>query len=776
VSKGTKTHESVAFGGGRIRKSGSTYAVDYHITDHLGSVRAIVNASGTVVEQNDYYPFGARQYNPFTARCLFPSPLTIGIVALFSYLCTVNDTDNAPAKLFLEHGSHCLVILNLPFYPRMNRATIVFILTIILGSILIHGCGTQRKLNRLQDEQMRAQLALSDQYETDLPEFHVDNASRDTFEVVDFDGRKTLIMNAIRDESGEMVATDVIQAAVVTARFRNVAERHGKVDIRFQVIVPPEMQDSKWQLRFYPDMYVLEDSTRLDPIIITGNEYRARQLRGYERYTRFLSTIVTDTTRFIDMRNLEIFIKRNIPELYALKTDSTFISDDRYASIYGVSARQAIDHYTNRVLVRRNDRRKARREQMYARYVKAPIITEGIRLDTVLTDSDGAFVYEYVQTINTRPKLSKVDVVLSGHIFEEDRQLYTIPRSEPLSFYISSLSAFVDPTERYMTKIIERRVEANTACWIAFETGKSDVNPAFGNNPVEIGRIKDNLGELLENKEFDLDSITVTASCSPEGTWKMNTRLSQRRAESVSGYFEKFIRHYRDSLKREEGLFYNLGEPDEDVKKNQRPTRIRFISRSNSENWPMLVTLVASDTQLTEGQKQEFSRIMEIPDPDIRELSLSKEPYYKYLRESLYPYLRTVKFDFYLHRKGMVKDTVHTTVLDETYMRGIQAIRDRDYETAVTVLRPYNDYNAAVAFTAMDYNASAMAILETLKPTDRVEYLLAVLYSRRGDDQQAVQHYLNSVALNHSYVYRGNLDPEISVLIKKYGLNSDEEE
>ena len=66
ASNGTKTLESVAFGGGRIRKSGSTYAVDYHITDHLGCVRAIVNASGTVVEQNDYYPFGMRHPNGLT--------------------------------------------------------------------------------------------------------------------------------------------------------------------------------------------------------------------------------------------------------------------------------------------------------------------------------------------------------------------------------------------------------------------------------------------------------------------------------------------------------------------------------------------------------------------------------------------------------------------------------------------------------------------------------------------------------------------------------------
>ncbi|MBQ7640465.1 MAG: RHS repeat-associated core domain-containing protein, partial [Bacteroidales bacterium] len=63
----SKAVESVAFGGGRIRKTGTnSYAIDYYITDHLGSVRTIVNASGSVVEQNDYYPFGTRHANGLT--------------------------------------------------------------------------------------------------------------------------------------------------------------------------------------------------------------------------------------------------------------------------------------------------------------------------------------------------------------------------------------------------------------------------------------------------------------------------------------------------------------------------------------------------------------------------------------------------------------------------------------------------------------------------------------------------------------------------------------
>ena len=53
--------ESMAFSEGRIvvNSSGSK-EVHYHITDHLGSVRSVVKADGTVIATNDYYPYGKR--------------------------------------------------------------------------------------------------------------------------------------------------------------------------------------------------------------------------------------------------------------------------------------------------------------------------------------------------------------------------------------------------------------------------------------------------------------------------------------------------------------------------------------------------------------------------------------------------------------------------------------------------------------------------------------------------------------------------------------------
>ena len=610
-----------------------------------------------------------------------------------------------------------------------------------------------------------------------------DIARPDTLVVHDDDGREMIIMKAIKDENGEMVATDVINAAVVEARFRNVAERHGKVDIEFQIRVPKEMQDEQWQLRFYPRMHIMEDTLKLDQVIITGTKYRKAQLKGYQQYEKYLASIITDTTRFINMRLLELFIQRNIPDLYAFKADSTDVADEHFnaildtkvagsfASEFGVTGRDAIEHYTNTISKRLNARRWEQREKMYRKYVKAPIVHEGLRLDTVITAANGDFIYNYVQTIATRPKLRKVDVVLSGDIFEQDKRLYEIPETEPLTYYISSLSAFVDGTPRYKKQITSRRVQANTACYIDFEQGSAEIDEDMSNNHFEIGRIKQNLASLIENKVFDLDSIIVTASCSPEGSVPFNTKLSQRRSESVSRYFEEYIRAYRDSLREENMVHvYFDGMAEEDIP-GQTGNDVVFISRNNPENWRMLDVLIAQSDSLTANQKREYIDICEIRDLDAREEMLSRKPYYRFLREVLYPRLRTVKFDFHLHRKGMVKDTIQTTVLDEEYMAGVQAIRDRDYETAIQILRPYKDYNAAVAFCAMDYNASALAILETLPETDQVHYMLAVIYSRQGRDRDAVEHYLKACKLTPSYWHRGNLDPEIAALIKRYNLN-----
>lgn len=640
------------------------------------------------------------------------------------------------------------------------------------AALMALSCGGPNKVTELERRHIGARLVLPE--EGVVPELEYRQPSRDTIIVKDESGRDVILMKAVPDErTGEMVATDVIRAATVTARFRNVAERAGRVDLRFQIIVPAELQDSRWQLRFFPDMFVLEDSIRLDPVVITGRDYRRAQLKGYQQYERFLSKIVSDTTRFINIGQLEIFLERNIPQVFAFKSDSSEVSDEVFYSCYGVSEHEAVEHYTNRFAKRRNARRIRSRESMFRKYVKAPIVSEGIRLDTVMQNVDGDFVYEYVQSIRTRPKLRRVDIVLSGDIREQDRKVYDMPRSEPLTFYISTLSSFADETERYVTRVVERRAEAGASYRIEFDRGRSDIRPDLSDNLAQIGFVKDNLIDLLRNEVFDLDSIVVTANASPEGSWVLNGALSRRRGEAVVRYFESFMDEYRRRAGREGGFSVDEGGRMTTV---QDMPRIRFTSRSVPENWGLLDRLVREDGRLTEAQKERYFLHGSVADRDRREALMRGDDYYPYLADSLYPRLRVVDFAFHLHRKGMVKDTVHTTELDGRYMEGVRLLRDMDYEEAVKILGPYRDYNAAVAYMAAGRNASAMQILGGLDRTARVCYLLAVLHSRGGDEQEAVRCYLDACRKDPSYVHRGNLDPEISRLIRLYGLNRQEDD
>ena len=660
----------------------------------------------------------------------------------------------------------------------MNKNFLKYLLFAAVALAVVSSCATRRKLMNLvnaSDSTATVQLALAKEADY-LPEMKNNlSASRDTLTVKDDDGREFLLMKAVKDEeTGEMVATEVIEAAKVTARFRNVAERHGKVDLAFQIMVPPSMMDTKWQLRFYPDMFVMGDSLRLEPVIITGGDYRKAQLRGYELYDKFLAKIVQDTTKFIDIEQLEIFLQRNIPQLYAFKSDSSYVDESRFNTVYGVSQRQAVEHYTNKVARRINERRKNKREAMYAKYVKVPIVTEGIRLDSVVVNTDGDFVYYYVQTINTRPKLRKVDVKLSGEIFESDKRIYTIPVTEPLTFYISSISAFVDNTEKYLTKVIERRATANTECRIDFEAGKSEIKMDYADNAYEINMISKTIASLLENKDFDLDSIIVRATASPEGRFTLNSSLAQKRSEAVSAYFSKYIEAYKDSLRQEAGFSMSFNGEEQKIVAAEKPVDIRFTPRCIPENWDDLDALVDKDVVMNPDQKSDYFNVRSESNPDVREARMKNQAYYRYMKETLYPKLRTVKFNCYLHRKGMIKDTVHTTVLDSTYMRGVQELRDMNYAEALALLIPYDDFNTAVAYVGMDRNVNAMRILSKLEKTAQVNYLMAILYSRSGDFNNAVQHYVTSCRQNPSYRFRGNLDPEISVLIKQYGLNSEE--
>ena len=604
----------------------------------------------------------------------------------------------------------------------------LFLLLAVLV-ISLASCSTQQKLHHVRQAGLKASLAVSPRPERSPYAIDTTSQGSDTLIVKNAEGKDIFIMKAIRDEeTGEMVATDVINAAVVSATFRNVAERDGRIVIDFRITVPSVMTDSRWQMRLQPVALLPGERIPLDEVVVTGESFRKEQLRGYRQYERYLGSLVHDPQCFVRQGQLSLFEER-------------YGDEDN-----GLTPHDLREHYTDKARRKRNDRRMANRDKVFARYVKMPLGEEGERIDTLFNGATELFTYDYSQEILARPGLRKLYVVVSGGIYDGEKQCYAIPEGDSIAFYVSSLGTLVDSEERYLTRIVSRRVETGASCRVVFPGGSSDLLRDLEGNGAELDRIQGTVIRLLAEEDFVVDTIFTTAAASPEGSWSLNERLSRARGARVNEYLRTALEGLADSTV--------------------------FISRSCAEDWQQLAKLVEADSILSQRDKRLFAKRMEITDPDRREAALQRESFYRHLRNELYPQLRTVRFDFHLHRRGMQQDTLLTSVVDTNYMAGVQAIRDGAYQVAVERLGQYRDYNTAVAFCSLGKNHSAKAILEKLESTPKVEYMLAIIDSRLGHERSAIQHYVLACEKNPAYLHRGNLDPEISSLIRKYHLGN----
>ena len=132
--------------------------------------------------------------------------------------------------------------------------------------------------------------------------------------------------------------------------------------------------------------------------------------------------------------------------------------------------------------------------------------------------------------------------------------------------------------------------------------------------------------------------------------------------------------------------------------------------------------------------------------------------------------LRAVDFVFYLSRRGMVEDVVYTNVIDTAYANALKLMDRRKYKEALPKLLEYQDWNTAICYMSLGYNETAIKIFEQqIQSADR-DYMLAILYSRVGEIEKAVEPFMSCCKEDESKIGRGELDPEISRLMDKYNL------
>lgn len=357
--------------------------------------------------------------------------------------------------------------------------------------------------------------------------------------IKDVEGRQLLLLRTTRDESGDMVATQKLKAAKVTARFRNVAEREGRVIVEFVITVPAELIRPEWQIRYHPYLITGDRKQQLDSVLITGETYRREQLKGYNLYQRFLDRIKTDSLDFIHQRELKIFL-------------------ERYLTTFDIDENEALDHYLDRLAMYLNSKRIGARDKKFRKFIKSPFAGSGVKLDTTLAANGEEFTYLYAHEFPARESLRKASIYVDGQIWQWQGLVADISPSAPLDFYISSIAYFIEE----------------------------------------------------------------------------------------------------------------------------------------------------------------------------------------------------------LHQE------------DSRYQEGLQAIRDRRWREAVEHLRAYGDFNTAVAFCGAGFNWSALELLQRLEDNAKVNYLLALCHSREGHLSQAVAYYLRSCRQDPRMIHRGNLDPEIHILIDQFNLNN----
>ena len=379
------------------------------------------------------------------------------------------------------------------------------------------------------------------------------------------------------------------------------------------------------------------------------------------------------------------------------------------------------------------------REAAFNRFVKFPY-PEDVRLDS-LVEGRSTVTYYYSQAVKTDETSKKMLVTLQGQVLAVDDSAYRLPPSDTLSYVVSSMLSFVDTVPRYRIKVIDKFVTVEDRNYIQFFVGDTRVVDTLGDNRRQLDKITGLMRRIVEQQEFYVDTITLTAASSPEGAYAFNDRLSQGRAAALKRYL---VRRYGRSI--------------------DTMLTVRWVA----EDWQELTNRIRTDREVV-SRDAILELIVAEKNPDRREQAIRQRfpKEYAYIRSVIYPQLRAVNFRYNLRRKGMVKDTIHTTELDTAYARGVELLQKRKYAKALYILNDYNDRNTVVAHLSLDHNERAMELLATMPKDAVTEYLRAIACSRLGRKAEGREHFLEACRLDGRMEYRGNLDPEIAELLKQ---------
>lgn len=591
---------------------------------------------------------------------------------------------------------------------RIFKATTYFALCIITIS-----CAMTHSLQR---QTPTADIKLPGNGSVETPEVEdIERAVEQIRRVSMNGGRDSVFLAEVeRDSIGEVTMKGgTVPTVYVVAKSKTVAERNGEIALDFIIGIPATLQNNTWGLSLTPVVENNGTEEALQPLSIRGELFSEVQKRQYWQMNKYLNRILGDTTGL----------------------SSTVSLAAKYYEAY------------NRYLGNNKKRLAEKLETTYKETISFPYLSDP-RLDSVLLRK-GELRYYYTQRYRPTKNTHRLHLYFRGYIDAIDRSQYALANSDTLTYTVTSMLSLLDNEPRYMLKVIDKYVEVRDRNYITFPVGRANVIDTMGQNLVQLAKIERLMDTLINQYEFFVDSITIIASSSPDGSMATNNRIAGERARSIKERLVRKFGHEVDTLIR---------------------------TRSIGEDWALLKRLIRHNSDMPNWEQItamiDQSRNLDVTEPQIRQ-QFPKD--YAYMKEILYPQLRAVDFRYNLRRVDMVKDTVVLTVLDTTYMRGVQQLRDRDYVGALRTLNDYKSQNLAIVLLSLGYDEAALEILEQLPPAEknaRTDYLSAIALSRINRPHEGLEYYLKAIQADPVLKFRGNLDPEIQILYKQNNVTS----
>lgn len=280
-------------------------------------------------------------------------------------------------------------------------------------------------------------------------------------------------------------------------------------------------------------------------------------------------------------------------------------------------------------------------------------------------------------------------------------------------YHVSPHLAYVKPA----AEAVKRRAEQGES-YLDFAVGKTNINPEFGRNAVELEKIR-RMIELVQNDgDLTVKRISIVGYASPEGSLAMNERLSEGRAKALQGYLQSRYPSIPGAL---------------------------YSVHFGGENWDDLVRAVeASDMPDRQAVLDVIDRYAVTEGRESKLMALKGGTPWRYMLKEMFPALRkvAVRVDYDVRNfdaeeaKEVVKTRPQNLSLNEMYLVANLYEPGSDnfnqlFETAVR-LYPEN--------TTANINAAVVAL-------QRRDFVSAERYLRNVKEGGSIPEYDNARGL-----------------------------